>query len=67
MSSPKRRKLAHDNNLLPIQDALPDILEQINVEIDVRDRLSQTLQARIDWARTLKAVLEDEGSYFSIK
>jgi hypothetical protein len=67
MSNPKRRKLDHDNDLLARQDALPDILSQINVEISVRDRLLQTLQARIDWANALKAVLEDQGSYFPLK
>ncbi|KAJ2918431.1 hypothetical protein MD484_g1920, partial [Candolleomyces efflorescens] len=66
MSNSKRRKLDHDNDPLPIQDVIPEILSEINVEIGVRERLSQTLQARIDWADALKAVLEHGGKGISV-
>ena len=43
---------------LAVQAAVPAIVSQINAEIAIRDRLADTVQARLDWALALKASLQ---------
>jgi hypothetical protein len=54
MSLLKRRRLDLDS----LEDALPDIIGEIDLEICIRERLAKTLESRITWALTLRESLQ---------
>lgn len=64
MSRHKRRKTEHIDSA--IRDAVPEVAAHIDTEINMRARLAQTLQARIEWALALKTVLERGGLSISL-
>jgi hypothetical protein len=54
MSLRKRRKL----DLETLEDSIPDIIGEIDLEIGFRERLARTLESRITWALILREALQ---------
>lgn len=61
MHTSKKRKLEH-KNLVHSSSFLSTIASEIDLEIDLRKRLVDTLDSRIAWAVVLKEVLQKGAS-----
>ena len=64
----RKRKLENDDeNDVYSESLLSDVDAEIALEISLRKRLVDTLEARIDWAIALKETLQQQGVHTFLK